>query len=80
MQKMIIEADYDNNGCVTFEEFIPLMTQVIHENKYLEEEIIELFAQFGNDKSLWTTEPLISYLSIASNNMLSVGKESKIFK
>ena len=44
---MISDVDDDDNGYITLEEFIPLMSQVIHEDKYLEEEIYEIFINFG---------------------------------
>ena len=40
---MISDVDDDDNGYITVEEFIPLMTQVIHEDKYLEDEICQDF-------------------------------------
>ena len=76
---MISDVGYDNIGYITFEEFVPLMTNIIHEDMYLEDEIKELFIHFGNDKSLMKTEPLISKLLIASNDMLSVGKKTNLF-
>mgnify|MGYP002050552131 CR=1 FL=1 len=62
---MISDVDDDDNGYITLEEFIPLMTQVIHEDKYLEDEVIEIFVNFENEKKLLTSEPLISKLLIA---------------
>ena len=71
---MISEVDYDNNGYVTFEEFVPLMKRVIQENFYLEEELTQVFINFGNEKSLLTTDSLISKLIIASNDVISKGE------
>ena len=71
---MISDVDDDDNGYITLEEFIPLMTQVIHEDKYLEDEVMEIFVNFGNEKKLLTSEPLISKLLIAGNGLLYKGE------
>ena len=70
---MISEVDQDNNGYVTFEEFLPLMKKIIHEDIYLEEEIDQIFINFGFDKELLTTDLFISKILIASNGTLSEG-------
>ena len=70
---MISEVDHDNNGYVTFEEFLPLMKKIIHEDIYLEEEIDQIFINFGFDKELLTTDLFISKILIASNGTLSEG-------
>ena len=75
---MISDVDDDDNGYITLEEFIPLMSQVIHEDKYLEEEIYEIFINFGTDQKLLLSDDLISKLLIASNGVLSSGNRSKI--
>ena len=72
---MISDVDDDDNGYITVEEFIPLMTQVIHEDKYLEEEIMELFVHFGKERSFLSSEALASKLLIASNGVLTSGKK-----
>ena len=71
---MISDVDDDDNGYITLEEFIPLMTQVVHEDKYLEDEIAELFVHFGQERSLLTSDLLISKLCIACNGVLCLGK------
>ena len=71
---MISEVDHDNNGYVTFEEFVPLMTKIIHDDCYLEEELTQVFINFGNEKHLLSTDPLISKLLIASNDALTKGE------
>ena len=48
---MISDVDDDDNGYITVEEFIPLMTQVIHEDKYLGEEIMEYFYISGKKEA-----------------------------
>ena len=78
LQKMISDVDDDDNGYITVEEFIPLMTQVIHEDKYLEDEIMELFLHFGKERSLLTSDQLVSKLFIASNGVISEG--NNLFK
>ena len=75
-KKMISDVDDDDNGYITVEEFIPLMTQVIHEDKYLEEEITELFVHFGKERSFLSSEALASKLLIASNGVLSSGRRN----
>ena len=71
---MISDVDDDDNGYITVEEFIPLMTQVIHEDKYLEDEVMEIFMNFGNEKRLLSSDALISKLVIAGNGLLTSGK------
>ena len=71
---MISDVDDDDNGYITVEEFIPLMTQVIHEDKYLEDEILELFVHFGKERSFLSSEALASKLLIASNGALTSGE------
>ena len=70
---MISDVDDDDNGYITVEEFIPLMTQVIHEDKYLEEEIVEIFLHFGKERNLLTSDQLVSKLFIASNGVITEG-------
>ena len=70
---MISDVDDDDNGYITVEEFIPLMTQVIHEDKYIEQEIVEIFLHFGKERGLLTSEQLVSKLFIASNGVISEG-------
>ena len=73
IKKMISDVDDDDNGYITLEEFIPLMGQVVHEDKYLEDEITELFLHFGKERNLLTSDELVSKLLIASNGVLSLG-------
>ena len=44
---MISEIDRDNNGYITLEEFIPLMNKIVHDDVYLEEELNQIFINFG---------------------------------
>ena len=46
---MIGEIDQDGNGCISFNEFLYLMTKNVHEDGDIEEEIREAFRVF--DKS-----------------------------
>ena len=73
MQKMISEIDRDNNGYITLEEFIPLMNKIVHEDVYLEEELNQVFINFGYNESLLASDALKSKLLIASNGSLSEG-------
>ena len=77
LQKMISDIDDDDNGYIEVEEFIPLMTQVIHEDKYLEDEVMEIFMNFGNEKRLLTSDALITKLLIAGNGLLTSGKKDE---
>ena len=70
---MISEIDRDNNGYITLEEFIPLMNKIVHEDVYLEEELNQVFINFGYNESLLTSDALKSKLLIASNGSLSEG-------
>ena len=71
---MISEVDHDNNGFVTFEEFVPLMEKIIHDDLYLEEELTQIFINFGFARNLLTSEALMSKILIASNGSLSEGR------
>ena len=74
---MINDVDYDKNGYITFEEFLPLVTKIIHEDLYLEEEIRELFRYYdstGNHHGL-ITKPLVSKVLLALNDQLRQGKK-----
>ena len=71
---MINDVDCDRNGYITFEEFIPLMTKVIHDDLYLEEEIRELLRYYGREYHGLITKPLLSKLLIALNDQLCQGK------
>ena len=73
LQKMISDVDDDDNGYITLEEFIPLMTQVVHQDMYLEDEINEIFAYFGTKRNMLNSEALISKVIIASNDTISGG-------
>ena len=70
---MISDVDDDDNGYITLEEFIPLMTQVVHQDMYLEDEINEIFAYFGTKRNMLNSEALISKVIIASNDTISGG-------
>ena len=43
---MIGEIDQDGNGCISFNEFLYLMTKSVHEDGDIEEEIREAFIEF----------------------------------
>ena len=70
---MISDVDDDDNGYITLEEFIPLMTQVVHQDMYLEDEINEIFAYFGTKRNMLNSEALISKIIVASNEAISEG-------
>ena len=70
---MISDIDDDDNGYITFEEFVPLMGQVVHEDKYLEEELYELVIHFAEEKKMLTSDDLVDKLFIATNGELSEG-------
>ena len=77
---MISDVDDDDNGYITLEEFIPLMTQVVHQDMYLEDEINEIFAYFGTARNMLNSEALISKIIIASNEAISAGSYNDIIE
>lgn len=46
---MITEIDQDGNGCISFNEFVYLMTKNVHEDGDIEEEIREAFRVFDRE-------------------------------
>ena len=46
---MINEIDQDGNGCISFNEFVYLMTKNVHEDGDIEEEIREAFRVFDRE-------------------------------
>ena len=71
---MISEVDQDNNGYITFKEFVPLISKVLHDDLYLEEELTQVFMNFGYEKQMLTSHSLMSRIFIASNEVLAEGK------
>ena len=75
---MISDVDDDDNGYITLEEFIPLMGQVAHEDKYLGDELVELFIHFAKERDGLSSEILAEKLFIASNGVLTQGNQECI--
>ena len=64
---MISVVDYDSNGYITFEEFVPLMKRVTDDDLYLEEEIEELFKFYDKERQGFITVPHLSEVLISLN-------------
>lgn len=64
---MINVVDYDGNGYITFEEFVPLMKRITDDDLYLEEEIQELFRFYDKERQGLITVPHLSELLITLN-------------
>ena len=54
---MINEIDQDGNGCISFNEFVYLMTKNVHEDGDIEEEIREAFRVFDREGHGFITVP-----------------------
>ncbi len=54
---MINEIDQDGNGCISFNEFVYLMTKNVHEDGDIEEEIREAFRVFDREGNGFITVP-----------------------
>ncbi len=54
---MINEIDQDGNGCISFNEFVYLMTKNVHEDGDIEEEIREAFRVFDKEGHGFITVP-----------------------
>nr|ACO11546.1 Calmodulin [Caligus rogercresseyi] len=57
LQEMINEIDQDGNGCISFNEFIYLMTKNVHDDGDIEEEIREAFRVFDREGHGFITVP-----------------------
>ncbi len=57
LQEMINEIDQDGNGCISFNEFVYLMTKNVHEDGDIEEEIREAFRVFDREGHGFITVP-----------------------
>ena len=55
---MINEIDQDGNGCISFNEFVYLMTKNVHEDGDIEEEIREAFRVFDREGHGFITVPV----------------------
>jgi calmodulin len=56
-KEMINEIDQDGNGCISFNEFVYLMTKNVHEDGDIEEEIREAFRVFDREGNGFITVP-----------------------
>ena len=73
---MMNAVDYDGDGCITFDEFVPLMRTIIYEDLYLEEEIIEVFAIYDRERQGLIAMPdlskVLARLDISDGNVTCI--------
>ena len=70
---MIREIDQDGNGCVTFNEFVSLMTKNVHEDSDMPEEIREAFRVFDREGNGFITVSDLSQVLTTLGDKLSAG-------
>ena len=73
---MMNAVDYDGDGRITFDEFVPLMRTIIYDDLYLEEEITEVFAIYDRErKGVITVSDLskvLARLDISDGNAIHI--------
>ena len=74
---MIGEIDQDGNGCITFNEFVALMTKNVQDDGDIEEEIREAFRVFDREGHGFITVPDLSQVLTTLGDKLSEGKKTK---
>ena len=74
---MIGEIDQDGNGCISFNEFLYLMTKSVHEDGDIEEEIREAFRVFDREGHGFITVPDLSQVLTTLGDKLTEGKQQK---
>ena len=72
---MIGEIDQDGNGCISFNEFLYLMTKSVHEDGDIEEEIREAFRVFDREGHGFITVPDLSQVLTTLGDKLTEGKQ-----
>ena len=70
---MIGEIDQDGNGCISFNEFLYLMTKNVHEDGDIEEEIREAFRVFDRDGHGFITVPELCQVLTTLGDKLTEG-------
>lgn len=74
LQEMIGEIDQDGNGCISFNEFLYLMTKNVHEDGDIEEEIREAFRVFDREGHGFITVPDLTTVLTTLGDKLTEGK------
>ena len=72
-QEMIAEIDQDGNGCISFNEFLYLMTKNVHEDGDIEEEIREAFRVFDREGHGFITVPDLCQVLTTLGDKLTEG-------
>ena len=72
-QEMIGEIDQDGNGCISFNEFLYLMTKSVHEDGDIEEEIREAFRVFDREGHGFITVPDLCQVLTTLGDKLTEG-------
>ena len=70
---MIGEIDQDGNGCITFNEFVTLMTKNVQDDGDIEEEIREAFRVFDREGHGFITVPDLTQVLTSLGDKLSEG-------
>ena len=77
---MIAEIDQDGNGCISFNEFLYLMTKNVHEDGDIEEEIREAFRVFDREGHGFITVPDLCQVLTTLGDKLTEGTFSNELK
>ena len=72
---MIGEIDQDGNGCISFNEFLYLMTKNVHEDGDIEEEIREAFRVFDREGHGFITVPDLCQVLTTLGDKLTEGTQ-----
>ena len=76
---MIGEIDQDGNGCITFNEFVTLMTKNVQDDGDIEEEIREAFRVFDREGHGFITVPDLTQVLTSLGDKLSEGMFRNIY-
>ena len=74
LKELIGEIDQDGNGCISFNEFLYLMTKSVHEDGDIEEEIREAFRVFDREGHGFITVPDLCQVLTTLGDKLSEGR------
>ena len=75
---MINEIDQDGNGCISFNEFVYLMTKNVHEDGDIEEEIREAFRVFDREGHGFITVPDLCQVLTTLGDKLTVEESEEL--
>lgn len=75
---MIGEIDQDGNGCITFNEFVALMTKNVQDDGDIEEEIREAFRVFDREGHGFITVPDLAQVLTSLGDKLSEGTRANV--